>query len=497
MAANLKERGLLARLGLVTIGTAKSAIAGVRAKYEAASQGRRMRGWNPPTSGPNVAIRGLQKIRDRSRDATRNDWSGESAVQKWTTSLIGIGITPRFKRLGKERRAELWRVFTEWVKVADADGVLNFFGLQALAVRAWLESGEIFVRMRRRGPADALPVLLQVQLIEADQVPMLDTDSLQGLPRGNRIRSGIELDNRGRRVAYWMWREHPGDAPTTTIDPSKLLRIAADEVVHMFEPKRIGQLRGVPAAATILARLRNVENFEDAVLTRQMIANLFAMFIKQSAPAGFDDNVDTLTGQPIQSDDQGPIAGLEPGTAQKLLPGEEVQFSTPPDAGIEYPNYIRTQHLGTAAGQGLPYELFTGDILNISDRALRVIVNEFRRYCEQRQWHVVIPMLCERVIAWWADAARLAGVIESDAEAADVKAAEWQPHGWAYIHPVQDAQGKQIEVDAGFRSRSSVIAERGDDPDAVDEERAADMKRAHDMGLAPVVPQAGKPGSPR
>ena len=56
-------------------------------------------------------------------------------------------------------------------------------------------------------------------------------------------------------------------------------------------------------------------------------------------------------------------------------------------------------------------------------------------------------------------------------------------HGWAYIHPVQDVQGKKMEVDAGFRSRSSVIGQQGDDPEQVDDERLADMDREKDLGL--------------
>ncbi|MFM6981496.1 MAG: phage portal protein, partial [Microbacteriaceae bacterium] len=71
----------------------------VKAKYEAAGTGRRMRAWNPPSTGPNKSVQGIQTIRNRTRDARRNDWSGESGPQKWTTNLIGIGIVPRFKRI--------------------------------------------------------------------------------------------------------------------------------------------------------------------------------------------------------------------------------------------------------------------------------------------------------------------------------------------------------------------------------------------------------------
>ena len=86
-------------------------------RYDAAGRGRRMAGWAPPSSGPNSALQGLQLIRDRSRDASRNDWAGESTAQKWTTHLIGIGITPRFRRIKSKTRklaiADLWNDFVQ------------------------------------------------------------------------------------------------------------------------------------------------------------------------------------------------------------------------------------------------------------------------------------------------------------------------------------------------------------------------------------------------
>jgi hypothetical protein len=92
-----------------------SIVPAVVNRYDAAGFGKRMAGWNPPSSGPNRAIYGVQKMRDRSHDAVRNDWSGESSVQKWTTSLIGIGIIPRLKRIKDKARkqflTDLWDDF--------------------------------------------------------------------------------------------------------------------------------------------------------------------------------------------------------------------------------------------------------------------------------------------------------------------------------------------------------------------------------------------------
>lgn len=471
--------------------SAEPKTAGIAAKYDAAGQGRRMRGWNAPSSGPNVAISGLQTIRDRARDSARNDWSGESGLQKWTTTLIGIGITPRFKRIkSPARRLAIIDLYNDWTKVADADGVLDFYGLQTLAVRSWLEAGEVFIRLRPRSVDANLVVPFQVQLLEAEYVPLFDTDTFPGLLVGNKIRSGIELNAYGRRIAYWMYKFNPNDGlkgriGTITPTADQLIRIAASQVRHMYFPNRPGALRGVSMFAPLLARLRDTVDYEDAVLLRQKIANLFVAFIKTTLPDGTGGDVDPLTNLPLGRTSSGdPIGELAPGLIQELDPGQSMEFANPPEAGTMFSEYMRTTLMGTAAGEGVPYELFSGDIQNVSDRTLRVIMNEFRRFAKQRQWQVIIPMMCQPCIEGFADAATLAGkvgITESDA----VKRVEWAPHGFEYIHPTQDAQGKKIEVDAGFRSRSSVVAERGDDPDQVDQERADDQEREDRLGLAP------------
>jgi capsid protein len=121
----------------------------------------------------------------------------------------------------------------------------------------------------------------------------------------------------------------------------------------------------------------------------------------------------------LRAADGSPIATLQPGMSLELDPGQDVKFANPPEAGTTYSDYMRTQHLGTAAGAGLPYELFSGDIVNVSDRTLRVIVNEFRRFAKQRQWQILIPMLCDRVRAAWALQAQVGGALsQAEAEAA-------------------------------------------------------------------------------
>ena len=469
---------------------AAKALQQVVNRYDVGGNGRRIRGWNPPNSGPNRAVENIDNIRKRSRDSIRNDWAAASAVQHWVTNLIGTGIVPRLKRVtSKDRKKMLSELWDRWCKECDADGALDYYGLQSLWTRAWFESGECFIRLRPRRMDSGMEVPLQIQLIEADYVPMLDAENWPGMPRGNRIRSGIELDRSGQRVAYWVYKEHPKDGQSS-IGANDLVRVPRSRMLHIYEPKRPGQLRGVPELATVLAGLRTDADYDDNVAERMKIANLFMAFIRRPSATGLDDTVDPLTGQPIANDNSGtPMVAMEPATAQELLPGEDVTFANPPEPGTMYHEYKRTRGMQTAAGSGLPNELLTGDLKEISDRTLRVAINEFRRFCEQRQWHIIIPQGAQRIRDAWVETAALVGLV-SMTEMQDVSNVLWQPQAWPYIHPVQDVQAKVEEVTNRFRSRSSVIAERGDDPDVVDDEIAADKEREEELGIAPVPPAA-------
>lgn len=468
------------------------------ARYDAAGNGRRLKGWHPPTSGPNRALEGLQKIRDRSRDSRRNDWASSAADRRWTTTLIGIGIMPRPPRgMAQARRkahVELWK---SWVKYADADCVLDFYGLQTLGTGTWITAGEGFARLRYRRVDSGFEIPLQVQLLSPEYVPhKLDADAWPGLPRGNRIRSGIEFDRMGKRVAFWVYKEHPYDGMSTSFNAMDFVRVPADEMIHIFEPLEPGQIRGVPDSAPVLTYIREMLDFRGTVLERQKLANLITGFIKKPAPTTMDVTVDPMTGLPIVEDvDGAPMVGLEPGTMQELTAGEDITWSNPPEAGTTYSDYVRTENLALAAGRNLPHELLTGDLLNISDRTLRIIVNDFRRFAEQRQWQIIVPQFCQKVRDAVGAQAAVAGVLPMS-ELKDWMNCEWAPDAWPDIHPTQDIEGRILEKDAGFRSRSSIIAAAGDDSVEVDEERKEDKEREDKFGLTPVPVETGPDGKP-
>ncbi|KVC68198.1 portal protein [Burkholderia ubonensis] len=455
------------------------------AAYESASTGgARAKSWKVSGAGPNAAaVQNLPLLRHRARDAIRNDPWAKTAIARLVSNTIGSGIQAHPQHpddATRKRQKELWDETGEEI---DADGVADWAGLQTLAARTFFGDGEVLVRRRLRNRRDGLAVPMQIQLLEGDLLPVCKNERVPG----GEIVNGVEYDDEGRRVAYHLLRRHPGEYNRMGVDSTQTVRVPADEIAHVFLALRPGQVRGVPELSTVLLRLHSLDNFDDAVLFRQEVSNLFAGFIvkphAELGPLG-----DPVTGGPIETDVDGfsPVVSLEPGGMQELAPGEDVRFAAPPGAGNDYAPFMRQQLMAAAASVGMPYEVLTGDLRDVSDRVLRVILNEFRRSVEQLQWNVFIHQFCRPVWRWWVDACALSGAMPMPdyyRTRRDYLRVRWVPQGWPYIHPVQDVTAKRMEIRAGLASRTGAVLARGDDPEQVDVENAADQAREQRLGL--------------
>lgn len=473
----------LAQRGFVVPGRVKAAA------YESASSaGARARTWRTSGAGPSAAaVENLPLMRSRSRDAIRNDPWAKTAIARLVSNTIGTGIQPHPQHPDKATQKRLKQLWDDWVKEADHDGQLDIYGQQTLAARAFFSDGEAILRRRYVSPAEGLSVPMQVQLLEADLLPV---EKNEVRPGGGEILHGIEFDANDKRVAYHLYRRHPGEYNRLNMGGMLTVPVPAEDIAHVFQPLRPGQIRGVPELATVLLRLHSLDNFDDAVLFRQEVSNLFAGFVTKpsSVPMGPGADIDPMTGQQIAYDSDGysPIVSLEPGSMQELAPGEEVAFATPPGAGNDYAPFMRQQLMAAAASVGMPYEVLTGDLREVSDRVLRVLLNEFRRAIEQLQWNIFIHQYCNRVWAWWIDACALSGAIpmpDFHRTRREYLRVRWVPQGWPYINPVQDVNAQKLAIRAGLTSRSASVLKQGEDPEQVDQENAADNARADGLGL--------------
>lgn len=449
--------------------------------YESASQTRRAAEWRPPSgTANNIMLGALPIIRDRSRAAVRNDGYAKVAIEKQVTNIIGTGITPLSMVKDEALREAIHTAWAQWTDECDADGQCDFYGLQALATRSALEGGDSFTRMRPRLANDGLTVPLQLQVLEAEFCP---TSFSQAVANGNTARAGIELDALGRRAAYYLYASRP---ELDDINYGDLRRVPGDAIAHLYEMLRPGQLRGVPQLATALVHLLELDKFDDAVLYRQQLANMFLAFVRTPAQTNETADIDPVTG--VARDTNSPeTLQFRPGILQYLDPGEEIEFSEPPDAGDAYPHFMRQQLVGISAASGVPYEVLTGDMRGVNDRTIRVVLNEFRRRVMAFQHQVIAFKWCRPIWRAWMDRAFLSDALPLPADYAinpePYQRVLWQPQGWPYIHPVQDIEAEEKAMRIGVKSRSQVVSERGDSAAVIDAQQAADNARADALGL--------------
>jgi len=416
--------------------------------YAAAQDLRTSTNW-APSGGDATAEVGIAAatIARRARDAVRNDPYAARIVDLWTANAVGAGITTRWPN---QLHANAWKRWAESA-ACDAEGRLDFYGLQALVMRAVVESGECFVRFVPTVPNAANPVGLQLQVLESDH---LDT-SRNGVIDGAPTIQGIALGESGQPIGYWLYAVHPGAAwvvAGSTWKSSDL--IPASDVLHVYRKRRPGQLRDVSWLAPVLMRLRDLSDYESALLMKAKIEACLAAVVTEEGD-------DTLTGPAanLLRDAQGrAVETFEPGMILYRRGAGSVEVVNPSSGG-SHAAFARRALEAAAVGTGLTYDQVSGDLTQANYSSLRAGKIEFRRLCEQVQYGMLIPMLVRPVAERFHAQGAFLGLWP--AEMPD--GVSHVPPAHEMIDPLKDTNALIAQVRAGFVPQSEAVASFGYD----------------------------------
>ncbi|MBE0455744.1 MAG: phage portal protein, partial [Roseovarius sp.] len=138
--------------------------------FDAAGGGRRWEGART-VDGLNAAIlAGATTAARRAGWYARNNPWVAAAVDSLVGNVVGAGIKPQSTHPDRAVRERLQALWLRWTDHAAPDRLADFYGLQAMAVRAMVESGESFARLRVA--SDAVGIPLHLELLDREQVPM-------------------------------------------------------------------------------------------------------------------------------------------------------------------------------------------------------------------------------------------------------------------------------------------------------------------------------------
>lgn len=442
-------------------------------KFEGASVGRRTREWRTSSTSANAAKSGqINRLRDRSRDLIRNNSYAKKGQAVVTNNVVGKGIMANIKTGSDETDTKIQTVWDDWIKspkAVDYEGKLDFNSLTRLCMSSIFESGEVLVRRRRT--EDGIGIKLQI--LEADH--LVNDQAFQESPdTGNRIVQGIEIDETGAAVAYHLHKNHPGNLAVETKNISSVfdtVRVPATDIIHIYRKERPGELRGVPWLAPVIIKLRELDEFEDAMLVRQKVAAMYAGFIHDlGTPDGDLFDVDEKTGEKLDK--------LEPGMIVHLPAGKDIKFGSPPLPQAEaYKFYISSHLHGVSSGLGITYESLTGDLSEVNFSSARMGRLDMNENVDGWRLSMIIPMFLNPVFDWFLEAIEIQGE-----EIGSIRAG-WVPPKAVIIDPTKEIPAQIRAVRGGLVTLSDAIRQSGKDPDDHFKELAADAAMLDSLGL--------------
>jgi lambda family phage portal protein len=449
---------------------------------------------NQSADGELLGPHGADAMRAWARALVRDNAYAWGVVDTIVSSVVGLGIsaqsmveTPEGEDVEdvNEIRDSAW---DDWCEVCDVNGQYGFSEMQQLIQREIVEAGECLIHMvnlsgeNYRGINRRVPLALE--LIEADRIAN-DRDTYQAGRSGeNRIVRGVEIDDLGKPVAYWIYPEHP-NSPYVTRNTTPE-RIPAKDIIHLFRRDRIGQTRGISWFAPVMSWLRDLGVYVDNEIQASAVASCFAAVIKTNSPVGGLGMPSTAT-DPVDTNGNA-FEHLEPGIVARLQPGEDIVSVNPGRPNSASEPWINLMLRGIAVGTGLSYEIVARDYSKTTYSSSRTSQLEDRR--RFRRWQkYLIQHLCQPVRDRWTEQAALAGLdgfptmsdLLDNRRGADV--VEWQTPEWEWVDPQNEQAASQGAIDAYQSTYQTELGARGKNWRQVFYQRAKEEKLKRELGL--------------
>lgn len=437
--------------------------------------------------GPN----GADALRAYARQLVRDNAYAWGAVDTIVSSVVGTGIKIQ-SNLETQDGEDVEGVnegrdglFERWAEVAELTGQYTLSEVQQICQREIVEAGEClvhFVTVPKYFRGIRRPVPFALELIEADRLAS-DRDTYAISRRsGVRIVRGVELDDIGMPVAFWIYPYHPNDLTSWRREP---VRIEAQNVRHLFRKDRIGQTRGTSWYAPVIAWMRDLGLFVDNEMQAGAVGSCFAAAITSESPIG--GLIPPTTAETTDTNGN-TYDYLEPGIVMRLRPGESIQQVNPsrPNSGAE--PWINLMLRGIAVGTGLSYEILSRDFSQTNYSSNRASQLEDRR--RFRRWQrYMIENLLQPVWDRFALMAAIDGnpyfanVGEIEADVRRFAPAEFMPPTWEWVDPVAEQASSQNAINAFQATYSDELGAKGQNWRRVFKQRAKEEQALKKLGL--------------
>jgi lambda family phage portal protein len=455
---------------------ARRAIAG----WDAAKPSRNRKFYRDNT-GPNLEVlKGHVPIRIQIRELERNHDLARGALRTLVNNVVGpngIGIEPQPRKkdgsIHEEYAAALRNAYTNFERRPEVTWTHSMSKTQRLVAKTWIRDGEAFAQMligKVPGLDHGTLVPFSLELFEPDLVPLDYQD-------GDKIQQGVERNAWGRKLAFWVYKRHPGEAAFASTR-NDMKRVPADRVLHVATLDRIGQIRGVSEFASVITRLEDIKDYEESERVAAKIAAKLTAYVKKGDGSNYVPNTDN-DGNPVPRE-----LDLEAGIIiDTLAMGEEIGLidSTRPNPNLVA--FRAGQLKAVASGIGASYSTISKNYDGNYGAQRQELVEQWVNYAVLADDFTC--MFVQPVWETFVMAAHISGVVPmpSDVDPNFADDALYIGQTMPWIDPLKEALGWTQLVRSGFASEVEVMRKRGVRPDDLLKQMVTWRKQVKDNEL--------------
>ena len=487
--------------------------------------------WAPPLmSADRDAMPGFELNKARARDLVMSNPFAVNAAEISRDAIVGrnfaLALDPDWEHVGASAEAaEEWQriVEAEWRRYAegftfdvDATRKCTFTFLMHQVQFGMHVDGEVLAAVRAKTGETGYVTCLQ--LIEPERLDRMHNK--QRTPDHNEIRLGVERDEYGEPIAYWILNGHRSDAVWSQPGASAYAQVQRFErsingrpsILHVFDEPRPQMTRGVSLPMlTTLRSMKMLQTFGEAELSRQIQSASYAAVIESEmdyekamrllGTIGGGADVNALTqatyAHMAEVAQYHQSAGLQYNGSKvvHLVPGEKLNIVRGEIQGGQLEMFERAYMRQLAAGLNVSYEELTRDYSNLSYAGGRLgMVNMWRRYYRQRSM-LVSKFAMPFVGAWMEEAVMtkripMLGKFKPTAEGWKLAKhalvrGDFISWGEPIIDPVKEYTGKGLAMAYGLTTLRDEVASEGGDWRLVLQQRERETKMREKLGLNP------------
>ena len=431
----------------------------------------------------------LDDLRAKSRALYMNNELAGAALKKMRTKIVGTGLLPKptinyqVAGISKEKAREYEKIikakFNTWASSSNADfnRMHDFFTIQALVQLSWIMNGDAFVIPKRK-KRNGVEIDLCLQMIEADRV-MNPRHSYNQL-----IKGGVEFSENGDLLKYYISDRHPGDSFSEIKGYPVFNSLGRRNILHIFEPERMGQRRGVPLLASIIYPIKTLGRYKEAELVAAAINASLGFIVETKDAEGF---INTSAFGNSGEDGEIPAGArtdkisLEHGLGVIAKDGETIKEFTTTRPNKNYKDFVDAVYEEIGAQLEIPHEVLMSSFKASYSAAKASLEEAHQRFLVCRK--LLERTLCQPVYEEFILELIRNGDVDCPRffEDATVRYAFtrciWVGSGKSSLDPLKEANANKTALENFTTTRGIISAESGLDFDEMLEARLEEEKK--------------------